>query len=88
MSEKDLIKLMRDDAYGHREQMPSNFSQAIPDTAMMRKAVMMFKDSYLLDYINEEEIGVSRGPLWVNFFLEYVIDGDLNWDVFGINVSM
>ena len=63
MSEKDLIKLMRDDAYGHREQMPSNFSQAIPDTAMMRKAVMMFKDSYLLDYINEEEIGVSRGPL-------------------------
>ena len=61
--EKDLIKLTREDAYGHREQMPSNFSQTILDTAVMRKAVMMFKDSYLLDYINEEEIGVSRGPL-------------------------
>ena len=61
--EKDLIKLTREDAYGHREQMPSNFSQTILDTAVMRKAVMMFKDSYLLDYINVEEIGVSRGPL-------------------------
>lgn len=53
-----LKKLLKDDAYGHREQMPSNFSQTIPDAAMMRKAVMMFKDSYLLDYINVEEIGL------------------------------
>lgn len=61
LSEKDLIKLTRDDAYGHCEQMPSNFSQTIPDSAMMRKAVMMFKDSYLLDYINVEEIGLRNG---------------------------
>ena len=58
LSEKDLIKLTKEDAYGHREQMPSNFSQTIPDAAMMRKAVMMFNDSYLLDYINVEEIGL------------------------------
>lgn len=53
-----LKKLLKNDTYGHREQMPSNFSQTIPDTTMMRKAVMMFKDSYLLDYINVEEIGL------------------------------
>lgn len=58
LSEKELIKLTKDDVYGHREQMPSNFTKAIPNAAMMRKAVMMFKDSYMLDYINVEEIGL------------------------------
>ena len=37
--------------------MPSNFTQTIPDNKMARKAVMMFKDSYLLDFINVEQIG-------------------------------
>lgn len=36
---KHLIKI---DAYGHREQMPSNFEKAIPDSDQMRKAVVMF----------------------------------------------
>ena len=58
LSEKDLIKLTRDDAYGHRELMPSNFGKTISNLEMRRKAVMMFKDSYLLDYINVEEIGL------------------------------
>ena len=58
LSEKDVIKLAKNDAYGHREQMPSNFTKTISNAAMMRKAVMMFKDSYMLDYINVEEIGV------------------------------
>ena len=38
--------------------MPSNFTKTISNAAMMRKAVMMFKDEYLLDFINVEEIGV------------------------------
>ena len=38
--------------------MPSNFTKTISNAAMQRKAVMMFKDSYLLDYINVEEIGL------------------------------
>ena len=46
MSEKDVIKLAKEGAYGHREQMPNNFSRSIPDAAMMRKAVTMFKDSF------------------------------------------
>lgn len=52
-----LEKLIKDDAYGHREMMTNNFKKTIPDAAMMRKAVTMFKDSYMLDYINVEEIG-------------------------------
>ena len=58
LSVDDLKKLIKNDAYGHREQMPSNFTKTIFNAAMMRKAVMMFKDEYLLDFINVEEIGV------------------------------
>lgn len=58
LSVEKLEKLIAEDAYGHREQMPSNFTKTITNVAMMRKAVMMFKDEYLLDFINLEEIGV------------------------------
>lgn len=58
LSVDDLKKLLKNDAYGHREQMPSNFTKTISNTTIMRKAVMMFKDEYLLDFINVEEIGV------------------------------
>ena len=58
LSVDDLKKLLKNDAYGHREQMPNNFTKTIANAIMMRKAVMMFKDSYLLDFINVEEIGV------------------------------
>lgn len=58
LSVDTLKKLIKQDAYGHREQMPSNFTKTISNAAMMRKAVMMFKDSYLLDFINVEEIGI------------------------------
>ena len=58
LSEKEVIRLAKENAYGRREQMPSNFKKTIPDTAQMRKAVTMFKDEYLLDFINVEEIGV------------------------------
>lgn len=58
LSVDDLKKLLKNDAYGHRDQMPSNFTKTISNAAMMRKAVMMFKDEYLLDFINVEEIGV------------------------------
>lgn len=52
-----LKKLIKDDVYYHQEQMPNNFDLTIPNAATMRKAVMMFKDSYFLDFINTEQIG-------------------------------
>lgn len=58
LSFDNLKKLIKNDAYGHREKMPSNFTKTISNAEMMRKAVMMFKDEYLLDFINVEEIGV------------------------------
>ena len=52
-----LEKLIKANAYEHREMMPNNFKQTISNSALARKAVMMFKDSYQLDFINTEEIG-------------------------------
>lgn len=37
--------------------VPNNFLDRIDDKSLARKAVMQFKDSYLLDFINVEEIG-------------------------------
>ena len=54
----DLPKFIKNNPYDNQKQMPSNFTKTISNAAMMRKAVMMFKDEYLLDFINVEEIGV------------------------------
>lgn len=57
LSVKALEQFIKEDAYCHRDTMPSNFAKTIPDTTQSRKAVMLFKDSYLLDFINVEQIG-------------------------------
>ena len=35
---------------------PNNFAQTMPSTRPAIKAIRMFKDEYLLDYINVEDI--------------------------------
>ena len=57
LSVEALEKLIKQQAYENRELMPSNFRQTLSGSALARKAVMMFKDSYQLDFINTEEIG-------------------------------
>ena len=52
-----LEKLIKQQAYEHRELMPNNFRNTLSNSSLARKAVMMFKDSYQLDFINTEEIG-------------------------------
>ncbi|MBQ7530350.1 MAG: DUF1016 family protein [Paludibacteraceae bacterium] len=52
-----LERLIRQQAYEKREQIPNNFRQTLSGSALARKAVMMFKDSYQLDFINTEQIG-------------------------------
>ena len=52
-----LKSLIKENAYEHRELMPNNFRNTLSNSALARKAVMMFKDSYQLDFINTEEIG-------------------------------
>jgi len=52
-----LKRLVSEKAFEKQGNMPSNFSQTITPDVVARKAVMMFKDAYLLDFINVEEIG-------------------------------
>ena len=53
-----LEKLIKQNAYENREKLPNNFVKTISNSSEARKAVMMFKDSYLLNFINVEEIGL------------------------------
>ena len=50
-------------AYAHRAQMPNNFTKAIADYKQAFRAIQMFKDEYLLDYINVEQLGVRDEDL-------------------------
>ena len=55
---EDLEKLIEDDLYSHQGQLPNNFKKTIPDQLQAYRAITMFKDEYLLDYINTEELFV------------------------------
>ena len=52
-----LAEYIKKDYRPIQDTIPSNFTQTLPNSAMVRKAVMMFKDEYLLDFINVEQIG-------------------------------
>ena len=52
-----LRQLIRDKAHEHQGDMPNNFCATMGDVRQARKAVMMFKDEYMLNFINIEEIG-------------------------------
>lgn len=55
----DLEEIVKAKTYDHRQALPNNFFKAIPDKALAIRTLQMFKDSYLLDYINVEDIDVS-----------------------------
>ncbi len=55
---EDLEKLIEDDLYSHQGDLPNNFRRTIPDQLQAYRAIAMFKDEYLLDYINTEELFV------------------------------
>ena len=61
MSVEALEKLIKQKAFENRETLPNNFKQTLPDSVIARKAVMMFKDSYALNFVNVEEIGERDG---------------------------
>ena len=52
----DIIK--KQDLYHHQSKMPNNFLATLPDYKQAYRAIRMFKDEYLLDYINVEELGM------------------------------
>ena len=57
MSVETLKKAMTKDDYHHQPDIPNNFASTINKGDLARKAVMAFKDEYLLNFINVEEIG-------------------------------
>ena len=58
LSVRALQKAIQSDEYKHRGAMPNNFVQTLPASQQALKAISMFKDEYLLDFINVEELGV------------------------------
>lgn len=57
LSVEALEKLIKQKAFENQDRIPNNFVKTIPNSTLARKAVMMFKDSYALNFVNVEEIG-------------------------------
>lgn len=52
-----LETIIKRNDYDNRDNIPNNFDKTLQNSNLARKAVMMFKDSYALNFINVEEIG-------------------------------
>ena len=57
LSVSELQKRIAEDAFHNQGKMPNNFNAAIPDNKQAFKAIQLFKDEYLLDFINVEQLG-------------------------------
>ena len=54
----EALKLaIKQDLYNQKALMPNNFLAKLPSAEFARRAIMAFKDEYILDYINVEELG-------------------------------
>lgn len=58
LSVDNVADVIKKDLYHHQGQLPNNFVSAIPDYKQAFRAIKMFKDDYILDFINTEELGV------------------------------
>lgn len=57
-SREALANAIDRDDYHHQGQMPNNFVQKLSSGQQALRAISTFKDEYLLDYINVEELDV------------------------------
>ena len=55
-SYRELKNAISNDDYHHQGQLSNNFSDSISDKNQVIKAIAAFKDQYLLDYVNTEDI--------------------------------
>ena len=60
-SKRQLRESIKRDDFHHRGAMPSNFRETIPDARLARKTLDMFRDEYLLDFVNLDDIEASTG---------------------------
>lgn len=57
-SYRNLLPHIKADDYHHQATLPNNFELNIKDPRQAIKAIRTFKDEYLLDFINTEELGI------------------------------
>ena len=60
-SVSELRRAIARDDFHHQGKMPNNFMQTISQGQRALRAISTFKDEYLLDFINVEELGVRDG---------------------------
>lgn len=60
-SKRQLRESIKRDDYHHRGTMPSNFVATISDVVLARKTLGMFRDEYLLDFVNLDDLDASNG---------------------------
>lgn len=53
-----LREMLKQDLFHHQSSLPNNFLLTMSKRVQALKAIEIFKDEYLLDYINVEELGV------------------------------
>ena len=58
MTFEELERCISADDYRHRGQLPNNFGETLSSSQQVLKAITTFKDEYLLDFINVEELDV------------------------------
>ena len=48
---------IRQNLYAQRGELPNNFLQKLPSGSLAKRAILAFKDQYMLDFLNVEELG-------------------------------
>ena len=69
-----LRDYLKADLYNHRGTLPNNFTATMPSTKQALKAVNAFKDEYLLDFINVEELDTQDEDLNERVLEKSIID--------------
>ena len=54
---EEIEQMIAEDTFHKLGALPNNFKQSIPDHKQAFRAIQLFKDEYLLDYINVEQLG-------------------------------
>ena len=57
-SVKELKQSIASDDFRHQGALPNNFTKTLSASGQALKAINAFKDEYLLDFINTEELGI------------------------------
>ena len=59
-SKERMIDEIKADLYHHQSLLPNNFCQTMPSKVSSLKAISMFKDNYLLEFVNMEELNARE----------------------------